>query len=221
MNSKFINVLMFTAGAAIGSLVTWKFIKERYERIAQEEIDSVKQAFSELASIRPNQNDDIEVEPDVCRERSRQIDWSELEDLDDDSEDSEFYEEDAHDSAEADLREYGQIIDRYAKYDEKGGAETMTKEPYIIAPYDFGELDDYRKFELTYYADDILEDEDYNIINDRDELIGRDSLYTFGEYEDDAVFVRNEKLRADFQILKVHETYAESRSAGPNKVDDE
>ena len=97
----------------------------------------------------------------------------------------------------------------------------MTREPYVIAPYDFGELDGYRKFELTYYADDVLEDEDYNIINDREDLIGRESLYTFGEFDDDAVFVRNEKLRSDFQILKDYRTYAEARSVGPNQVDDE
>ena len=97
----------------------------------------------------------------------------------------------------------------------------MAKAPYVIAPYDFGELDDYRKFELTYYADGVLEDEDYNIINDSEELIGRDSLNTFGEYEDDAVFVRNEALRSDFQILKDYRTYAEARSIGPNQVDDE
>ena len=97
----------------------------------------------------------------------------------------------------------------------------MTKEPYVISPYDFGELDDYSQVELTYYADGTLEDEDYNIVTDADELIGRDSLYTFGEYEDDAVFVRNERLRADFQILKDYRTYAEARSVGPSKVDDE
>ena len=34
------------AGAAIGSLITWRYLKEKYERIAQEEIDSVKEVFS-------------------------------------------------------------------------------------------------------------------------------------------------------------------------------
>ena len=221
MNSKFINVLLFAAGAAIGSAVTWKIVKKRYEQIAQEEIDSVKKAFTELAAIRQDQNDDAENETDVCQERPKQMNWSELEDLDEEDTDAEFYEEDASDSAEADFREYARLLDNYTKNEGKGGAESMTREPYVIAPYDFGELDNYRKFELTYYADDVLEDEDYNIITDREELIGRDSLYTFGEYEDDAVFVRNEKLRSDFQILKDYRTYAEARSVGPNQVDDE
>ena len=41
MNHKVANVLAFVAGAVIGSAITWKFVKTKYERIAQEEIDSV------------------------------------------------------------------------------------------------------------------------------------------------------------------------------------
>lgn len=39
------NVAIFAVGAAIGSVVTWKFLKTKYERIADEEIESVKEAF--------------------------------------------------------------------------------------------------------------------------------------------------------------------------------
>ena len=41
----FKNVLIFAAGAAIGSAVTWKLIKTKYEQIANEEIESVKEFF--------------------------------------------------------------------------------------------------------------------------------------------------------------------------------
>lgn len=40
------NFFIFAAGAAVGSLITWKLIKDKYARIAQEEIDSVKEVFS-------------------------------------------------------------------------------------------------------------------------------------------------------------------------------
>ena len=39
-------IFIFTLGAAIGSVVTWKLVKDKYARIAQEEIDSVKEVFS-------------------------------------------------------------------------------------------------------------------------------------------------------------------------------
>ena len=41
------------------------------------------------------------------------------------------------------------------------------------------------------------------------ETIGKDSLTHFGEYEDDSVFVRNDRLKADYEILMDQRTYAE------------
>lgn len=210
MNCKFINVLMFAAGAAIGSAVTWKVLKTKYEKIAQEEIESVKEAFTDRLSNLQEQVDDRSTVVEERPNRCRKVDWTKLEDLD---------EEEEYTVEPEDLNNYARIVDKYTS--EKGGVDDMAKEPYVISPYDFGELDGYNQFELTYYADGTLEDEEYNIITDVDELIGADSLLTFGEYEDDAVFVRNERLRSDFQILKDYRTYEEARSVGPDQVDDE
>ncbi len=217
MKCKFINVLVFAAGAAIGSAVTWRVVKTKYERIAQEEIESVKDAYADMIANLQEQVDDYSTmdEAEEWVDRASKIDWSDYEDLDEEE------DEDEDERTVNDLNDYARIVNQYTS--EKGGAENMAKEPYVISPYDFGELDGYSQVELTYYADGTLEDEDYNIIAEGEvnELIGRDSLYTFGEYEDDAVFVRNEHLRADFQILKDYRTYAEARSVGPNQVDDE
>lgn len=221
MNCKFINVLMFTAGAAIGSMVTWKVVKTRYERIAQEEIESVKEAFAEYFV----NNDDTSVEEvseddeDRPSSSSRQINWEDYEDLDEDD----SAEEDEYQADEADREEYARISSYYTN--EEGGAEDMDKHigraPYVIDPDEFASLDNWKTVSLTYYADDVLEDEKYRIINNRDELIGPKALTTFGEYEEDSVFVRNERLKTDYEILKDYRTYDEARSIGPNKVDDE
>lgn len=40
------NLVIFSIGFIIGSLTTWKTIKDKYEKIAQDEIDSVKAVFS-------------------------------------------------------------------------------------------------------------------------------------------------------------------------------
>lgn len=223
MKCKFINVLVFAAGAAIGSAVTWKVVKTRYERIAQEEIESVKEVYADMLANLQEQADDCGTTDEAeawddcaakaatCTDRVTHINWSDYEDIDDEDYDGE---------SDDDLNDYARLVKQY-ETDKKGGGKDMTKEPYVIAPYDFGELDGYSQVELTYYADGTLEDEDYNIVTDAEKLIGRDSLYTFGEYEDDAVFVRNEYLRADFQILKDYRTYEEARSVGPHQVDDE
>lgn len=222
MNTKIINALMFTAGAAIGSVVTWKVVKTKYEKIAQEEIESVKEAFAEYfvnegdTCVDETSEDDDEERPSNS---SRQINWEDYEDLDEDD----TADEDEYQADEAEREAYARIASYYNN--EKGGPEEMDKHvgraPYVISPDDFASLDDWKTVSLTYYADDILEDEKYNIITDRDNLIGRKALTTFGEYEDDSVFVRNERLKTDFEILKDYRTYDQARSIGPDQVDDE
>ena len=59
MKNQLSNIIIFAAGAAIGSAVTWKLLKTKYEQIAQEEIDSVKAVFS-----RREESDDSEEDED-------------------------------------------------------------------------------------------------------------------------------------------------------------
>lgn len=224
MKSKITNIIMFAAGAAVGSAVTWKVLKTKYDRLIQEEIDSVKEAFSDrFDSVQETDEEDDEEEADTEAESEEEpkpkklsrssttITWDNLDKYIEDDNEKEF--------TEAEKNKYEELASTYTS--EKGGVEDMMfKPPYVISPYDFGELDDYNQVELTYYLDGILEDEDYHIVTDADELIGPDALNTFGEYEDDSVFVRNERLCTDFQILKDYRTYDEARSVNPAQVDD-
>lgn len=202
MNCKFTNVFMFAVGAAIGSAVTWKIVKDRYERIVQEELESIRETFDVCEA---ESDDDCDAEEDDVR----QINWEELEDLD-----AEELEEPNND-----LSDYAKLVKNYTS--EKGGADKVKKKPYVISPDEFGELDNYRRFSLTYYLDGIIEDEDHDIVEDADEIIGVDPADHFGEYEEDSVFVRNEYLRSDFEILRDPRTYEEAKKFSPVQVDDE
>ena len=46
MNNTLSNLVIFAVGAAIGSAVTWQFVKTKYEQIANEEIKSVKEMYA-------------------------------------------------------------------------------------------------------------------------------------------------------------------------------
>ena len=49
MNKEISNIIIFAVGAAIGSAVSWKIVKNKYSKIADEEIRSVKEAFAKRA----------------------------------------------------------------------------------------------------------------------------------------------------------------------------
>lgn len=91
---------------------------------------------------------------------------------------------------------------------------------YVISPDEFGEMEDYDQVSYTYYADQVLADENDDIVEDIDAVIGIESLTHFGEYEDDSVFVRNDKLSCDFEILLDSRLYSEVRKKRPHKKEE-
>lgn len=169
-------VVIFAVGAAIGSAVTWKLTKTRYEQITNEAIESVKEVFGR------GKHTESQPVDDMC--------------------------------ADEDKAEFTDILQNqsYTNYtkQEKGNAEIMdAKKPYVVSPEEFGECDGYETISLTYYADGILTDEDDEVIEDVDNIVGVDSLNHFGEYEDDSVFVRNDILKIDYEILLDSREYSE------------
>ena len=130
-------------------------------------------------------------------------------------------EEVAEDMSEA-KEEYVSVIEDagYNTIEQKGGSESMKIE--VIPPEDFDTLDDWNIESFTYYEDHVLANDDGEIVHDHELLIGPDALGTFGEYEDDSVYVRNHETRTDYEILADMRKYADVHAKGiPNQADDE
>ena len=58
----------------------------------------------------------------------------------------------------------------------------MEIKPYVISPEEFGEFEDYERISLSYYADQVLADEDDEKVDDVDNVVGLESLTHFGEF---------------------------------------
>lgn len=184
------NFLFFTAGAVIGSVVTWKLIKTKYEQLAQEEIDSVKAVYC------PHEDEPESETPDNNIEKG--------------------YVPNA-----TDLNSYAETLaaQGYTDYaNAKNGIVNTTKpveevddveRPYVISYEDFGELDNYNIVSLIYFNDGVLTDSQYEPVEDADSIVGLESLEHFGDEEDDSVFVRNDKRKTDYEILKDERNYAD------------
>lgn len=82
----------------------------------------------------------------------------------------------------------------------------------VIAPEDFGLMDEdgFTSEELMYYADGVLVNENDEVIEDPETLVGTEFADHFGEYEDDSVYIRNFTDKIDFCILKSLKTYKEA-----------
>ena len=75
--------------------------------------------------------------------------------------------------------------------------------PYQITPELFGEFDDYEQICLKYYENGVLVDDD-EVLDDIEinDAVGLGFSEHFGEYEMDAVYIRNDERRCDYEILK-------------------
>ena len=190
MMSKVTGLIIFVLGAATGSIVTWQFAKKKYEQIAEEEINSVKEMF--LKREQDARDVEITVEPQPSVEASL----------------NKFEEK-------PDISTYAEILKNEAYVPE--GTEMVENKPYVISPDEFGENEDYDTISLTYYADQVLVDDGGDKIEDVDDVVGMESLTHFGEYEDDSVFVRNDRLRCDYEILMDERTYSEAQKERPHQ----
>ena len=190
MMSKVTGLIIFVLGAATGSIVTWQFAKKKYEQIAEEEINSVKEMF--LKREQDARDVEITVEPQPSVEASLKK-----------------FEE------KPDISTYAEILKNEAYVPE--GTEMVENKPYVISPDEFGEFEDYDTISLTYYADQVLVDDGGDKIEDVDDVVGMESLTHFGEYEDDSVFVRNDRLRCDYEILMDERTYSEAQKERPHQ----
>lgn len=183
MDNKIVGLLAFTIGAVTGSVVAWYYAKKKYEQIAQEEIDSVKEVFSrrEKEQAEPT-NDKTESNHSQCYE----------------------------DPQLKALREAADTIIRQEGYVTSDDSDTPVRDaPYVIPPEELYEREDYETYTLFYYADGVLTDDNEEIIDDVESTIGFESLNHFGEYEDDSVFVRNDVRGCDYEILRDNRNYSD------------
>ena len=188
-------VLIFVAGCGIGSVVTWKLVEKRYQQIAQEEIDSVKEALGYYDQGQNKPEDDLEPEDEEEEQFERET-------------------ESAKEEINRICKEQGYDYNAISKGGEKEMAEKEMAEkddkPYVISPEEFDE-NGYKTKTLFYYNDDVVTDDRGKVLSEEsvEKLIGKESLTTFGQYESDSVFVRNDNLMTDYEILADGRNYHE------------
>ena len=188
------NVLLFTAGLVMGSVVTWKMTKDKYEQWANDEIRMMREYYNQKEEeyYEEEDLDEEPIEAEVRTERSTKPDLTE-------------YTSRLNESGYIDYSEISK------KDEEEDDESDMEEKPYVISPEEFGDFDDYETIELTYYKNGcVTDDQDILMSNDEvEEAIGWNNITRMGEYEEDALHVRNEKRKTDYEILQVFDDYRE------------
>lgn len=195
--SKATTFIAFAIGAAAGAATAWYFTKKKYEQIAQEEIDSVKETFSKLYKREDKAPETVEESTDEKPDEPLSVmDYARK------------------------IRQEGYQTQDVAEPSEP--PQTLYSLPYVIAPESFDEMEGYGVLSFTYYSDKTLTDDRDRIVDDLETAVGfssHDELEShFGEHEDDSIFVRDDRLKHDIEILFDHRKYSDVLEKEPYKA---
>lgn len=197
MNRKLSNVLLFTAGVAVGSLVTWRYFKSKYE-VVEDEIEEK----TEEAEDKSEEDDPEVLESKMSYKKPPLKEYVKM------VEDNGYMPKTHMEEVEEEIAN--------GEWDDKD-----VYEPYIIRPDEYGELHAYETLSLNYYADGVLTDELDNPIEDVESLVPADFADHFGEYEDNVVHVRNDNLECDYEILRDLRKFTDVVGEYPYPTEDE
>jgi hypothetical protein len=206
-----IKFAIFAFGATVGFLAGKKYYEDFYADLAQDEIDSVKEAFSKYP-VKVEEDRSSEHEEDRCRTAPNPLNRSSL--------DGNPYEQAK--------QNYNLIrLDRSLKRSAEVKSESDVKSepnvkkvtvtvsepdpdvPYIISDVEFSEeYDHHEKLTLLYYRlDDVLCDDTDDVVEDAEEVIGLEALDALDR--ETTVWVRNETLGMDYEVIGLNKSYAE------------
>ena len=189
-------------GAALGSVVTWRVVKERYDSYAKAEIEEVRQFYkNKLNNERQKKAKKVEVEEDTPKPVKN-------------SKDKIVYEKMAANYGDIEqtdpLPQRNTVEEAMAIFnvseDDPRIIERRTSMVYIISADEFSEeMPHYDKTTITYWdGDKTLADEQELPIPGVRETVGYHALDNFGWFSNDpnVVYVRNERFSLDLEVVR-------------------
>lgn len=188
MNNNIKSLLIFAVGAGIGALITNIIMKEKYEAIVQEELESIRESYErefyegEIGEVFSNEEKGLVLSSDRYKKIARSYDTCSI-------------------IAGSD----GEIVDEII------GSDSIHA-PYIISLEEFSEGGEiFDKISIYYYSEDgVLVDDNKEVVVDVDEMIGNDTLSCFVDNFSEVVYVRNERFNIDYEVILLEENYSES-----------
>jgi len=153
MNKGIVATLSFMFGAGAGAAVTYKLVKDKFARLADEEISEVREYYSQKNSQVENLASDEETEQEKAAERARD---------------------------KVSIMEYAKEIqeNRYSNDVDDEDDDSVIE---YIDESELGEIEDYDLITLTYYSDGVLADEDDEEVDNFLDKVGNFTTHFDGD----------------------------------------
>lgn len=178
-----ISTAMFIGGVFLGGTVTYHGMKNKFEEDIHKETEELRAYYEQKSRIHKPKKSETDTDKKTIEVKPS--------------------------SNKNDLEKYSKILNE-TKYnhEKKGSAETespaeedIMEEIYTISPDDFIEMNGYDKVTLTYYSGDLTLADEFEEVVEIEDTIGMDNLDYFGKYEEGTLYVRNEKVSTDYEVI--------------------
>ena len=212
------SMIIFGIGALVGSFVTYVYYEKKYENVLIARECETKEILEE-ETIDISENSRVENPENIVKiEEAKKAEEDRI--------------QKAKEKNEAELRravekERDEILDLYQglladhgylnEYDDliinldRVEINPNPRPPYVI-PREMLNEDEYTVIQTVYYADGVLADDNEDRIVDWKDLIGSmENLDGFDIPGNDEIYIRNERLHIDVEILRDLECYSNIR----------
>lgn len=201
-------LLIFVGGLIVGAGTTYIIQKNKYEEMVKEELEEMKEhIMSELKNekkcgcqeSKQNIVDEVKERKEEIKKERPKNKYGNL------------TRDEVYEPTEEEIEQNDDIIDvnRYATSNEDMTEANKYNNPHIITPEDFGTICGFDVGTFNLNSDDIMTDDDHRQLDDEEvvDLLGLSSYEInkhFGDYENDpdTVYIRNIKMKCDYEILK-------------------
>lgn len=208
------NVLKYTCtfviGAAVGAFIAKKYITRHddYEYYNEEKNDAAEKSVDNIkenkSDAKVEHTDAVSDLKSVYRADGR-VDYNRIKT-----------------NADKERKEYKDMLEdmSYASPDKPPMVETIPSDPtrpYNISPDEYLALDDYDSDSFTYYADGYVTDSLGMPMSaeDIESSLGFGFESYFGSYDDDEIWIRNERLKMDFSVARDIERF---QDCAPDRI---
>ena len=201
-------VIGFLVGLVIGSVLTYHGLKNKVEAEIDEEVKKLKEFYKD--QLEKQQAEYFEKEEYLKSKAAVAEDKGSVVSKIINLKNVEKFEEKQNDETE----------------DEAGSEEITTSafeiledniiaqdKPFVIEEDRVGEYISYDLISLIYFSDGVLTDDWEVPVENPDETVGKEYVEYFDTGED-VVYVRNDKLKCDFEITRDLRTYEEVKEEG-------
>lgn len=189
MKETLIRVAIFSVGVGVGVVASMTYFDKKYQKLADEEIESCRQAFSKPRVIF--------TEKDIVTDPEKHVEIDPL--------GSNVYSS----SVQLETKAYS---DYYApkKVEEAKTLSPKEDEPFDISVDEYEEDTEFMKVTLNLYlSDGALVYEETEELADEGSTIGQENLDDFVRTSFSSAYFRNPKNNIDYEVIKVDGSYRE------------